>query len=174
MALPTSITLPVSVAGTSDFNGDGRPDIVVTKELSNTAVVFLNTTGVVADVAVRLVARPILSLFNPSIRYDVSVTNNGPEPLDMATVTASLPAPLAASPGQCTPGAGNVTCGFGAIAPGATQSRFFTVPLNLFTMGLPYTVTARRTASTPTDPNPANDQASRRCIVVGPILTSCN
>ncbi|RKG83052.1 FG-GAP-like repeat-containing protein [Corallococcus terminator] len=158
----------------ADWNGDGRPDIVVTQEPANTAVVFLNTTGIVADVAVRLVARPIFSLFNPSIRYDVSVTNNGPEPLDMATVTASLPAPLVASPGQCTPGTRSTTCGFGAIAPGATQSRFFTVPLNLFTLGLPYTVTARRTASTPLDPNAANDQASRRCIVVGPVLTSCN
>ncbi|RYZ41057.1 MAG: VCBS repeat-containing protein [Myxococcaceae bacterium] len=165
---------PASDIDVADWNGDGRPDIVVAKELANTAVVFLNTTGVAADVAVRLVARPIFDLFNPYIRYEVFVTNNGPEPLDMATITASLPVPLAVSSGQCTPGVRSAICGFGAIAPGATQSRFFNVRLNLFTLGLPYVVTARRTASTPVDPNPANDQASRRCIVLGPFLTSCN
>ncbi|RYZ18013.1 MAG: VCBS repeat-containing protein [Myxococcaceae bacterium] len=175
-AQPTvlSTNSPASDIDVADWNGDGRPDIVVTQEQANTAVVFLNTTGVVADVAVRLVARPVFDLFNPYIRYDVSVTNNGPEPLDMATVTASLPAPLTASSGQCTPGARSAICGFSAIAPGATQSRSFTVRLNLFTFGLPYTVTARRTASTPTDPNPVNDRASRSCIVLGPLLTSCN
>ncbi|MBN8467395.1 VCBS repeat-containing protein [Corallococcus exiguus] len=166
---------PASDIDVADWNGDGRPDIVVTKELANTAVVFLNTTGIAADVAVRLDARPTTCNRTPCLRYDVTVTNNGPEPLDMATVTASLPVPLTASPGgDCTPGTRSAICGFGPINPGATQRRSFTVPLNLFTIGLPFTVTARRTASTPVDPNAANDQSSRRCTVIGPLLAFCD
>ncbi|MHA7630475.1 FG-GAP-like repeat-containing protein [Corallococcus sp. M7] len=166
---------PASDLDVADWNGDGRPDIVVTQELANTVVVFLNTTGVVADVAVQLNARPTKCNRTPCLRYDVTVTNNGPEPLDRATITASLPAPLTASTGgDCTPGTRSATCGFGAVAPGATQRRSFTVPLNLFTLGLPYTVTARRTASAPMDPNPTNDSDSSRCIVVGPLLVLCD
>ncbi|MFY2557349.1 FG-GAP-like repeat-containing protein [Corallococcus terminator] len=165
---------PASDIDVADWNGDGRPDIVVAKEQANTAVVFLNTTGAAADVAVRLVARP---LFNHkwSVIYDVYVTNNGPDPLDTATITASLPAPLVAAPGQCTPGDGSVTCSFGAIDPGDTQSRFFTIPGHQFGSGRFYVVTARRTASSPMDPNAANDEASRTCIAFGPFLPPyCN
>lgn len=166
---------PASDIDVADWNGDGRPDIVVTKELAHTAVVFLNTTGAAADVAVRLVARPLFNHFKSSVRYDVYVTNNGPDPLDMATITASLPAPLAATSGQCTPGDGSVTCGFGTIEPGATQRQSFTVPGHLFSIGRFYAVTARRTASSPMDPNAANDEASRTCIAFGPFLPPyCN
>jgi hypothetical protein len=175
-AQPLVLSTPTAASDidVGDWNGDGRPDIVVTLEQSNTVLVFLNTTGVAADVAVYLYAQPILALLNPCIRYTVGVKNLGPDALDMATVVATLPAPLAAVPGQCTPGAGNATCGFGPLAPGAVQSRYFDVPLNLMTVGLPYTVTATRTASSPVDPNPANNQASTRCIVIGPLLTLCN
>ncbi|WP_170300552.1 FG-GAP-like repeat-containing protein [Myxococcus fulvus] len=166
---------PASDIDVADWNGDGRPDIVVTKELANTAVVFLNTTGAAADVAVRLVARPIYKHLKLFVRYDVSVTNNGPDPLDTATITASLPAPLVAEPGECTPGEGSVTCDFGAIEPGGTRSQFFTVPTNLFSSGRFYAVTVRRTSSVPMDPNAANDEASRTCIAISPFLPPyCN
>jgi uncharacterized repeat protein (TIGR01451 family) len=179
-AQPTVIATVSSASdlAVGDFNKDGKPDLVVAKRDANTAVVFLNTTTAqppaMADAAVQLTAQPITVLLNPCIRYTVSVKNNGPAPLTSATVTATLPFPLAAAAGgQCTPGTGNATCAFGAIASGATDSRSFTIPLHLFSLGTPYTVTAKRTASTPTDSNAANDQASRSCLVVSQLLTLC-
>ncbi|MFD8712639.1 hypothetical protein ACFV07_19540 [Streptomyces anulatus] len=37
----------------------------------------------------------------------------------------------------------------------------------------PVTVTGTRTASSPANPNPANDTASATCTVVSVILTTC-
>lgn len=40
-------------------------------------------------------------------------------------------------------------------------------------MRLHLTVTASRTASEPTDPDPTNDSDSASCIVVTPLLVLC-
>jgi hypothetical protein len=41
------------------------------------------------------------------------------------------------------------------------------------TVGLPLSATAVRAASTPTDPNPANDRATANCAVVTGLIILC-
>jgi hypothetical protein len=63
-----------------------------------------------------------------------------------------------------------VTCAYRAIANGAGVDKTFRVPLSLLTLGQ-VTVTGQRTASAPTDPNPANDSAT--CTAISIILVTC-
>lgn len=171
--LPTNH--PVSALTTGDFNSDGRPDLIAAQRAGNTVSVFLNTsTAPKADARVQLFAGPNLGLLTPYIRYEVRVTNNGPAVMNAATVRSVLPAGLSASSSECTASSGTVTCGFGPLAAGAAQSRFFTVPLGLLNIGLPYTVTATRVAGEPEDPNAANNQDSRRCTAISILLVSCD
>ncbi|MEZ0092469.1 hypothetical protein [Streptacidiphilus sp. EB129] len=69
---------------------------------------------------------------------------------------------------------GHVICTLGALADGASTTRTFTVPIGLLTLGWPYAVTATRTASTPVDPNPANDSATRTCTIVTSLIINCS
>ncbi|MEY9871045.1 YVTN family beta-propeller protein [Streptacidiphilus sp. MAP12-33] len=127
-----------------------------------------------ADVGVTLAATPHPALLGGSIVYTVTVTDHGPSALASATVTAQLPAPMAAPSPDCTVTGRNVSCGVGSLAAGASTTRQFTVPVGLLTLGLPYTVTVARTASGPVDLNPANDTASRSCTVLTSLLISCS
>ncbi|MFF3555020.1 hypothetical protein ACFYXL_16640 [Streptomyces tsukubensis] len=90
------------------------------------------------------------------------------------TVTAALPPGVSATclPAGCTTGTGTVTCTFGAIANGAGAAKSFRVPLHLFSLGH-VTVTGTRTASTPADPNPADDTDSATCTVVSVLPATC-
>jgi uncharacterized repeat protein (TIGR01451 family) len=127
-----------------------------------------------ADVAVAMTGTPRLGLLVPSIEFHVAVTNLGPATLSSATITTPLPPGLSATSSNCTPTTGSVACGFGSLPSGSGASAEFSVPLNLLNIGLPYTFTARRTASTPQDPNPANDTATVQCTVVTPLLVTCS
>ncbi|GGL00303.1 hypothetical protein Sme01_37060 [Sphaerisporangium melleum] len=127
-----------------------------------------------ADAAVALTAKPRLSLLVPKIEFTVAVTGNGPGAVRSATVTTPLPAGLSAASGDCAVAAGTVACTVGPLAPGATATRKFTVPIGLLTIGVPYTFTATRTASSPSDPVAANDSARVRCTVVSIVLVTCS
>jgi hypothetical protein len=48
------------------------------------------------------------------------------------------------------------------------------VPVGLLTLGLPYSLTATRAVSSPTDPVAANDHATRTCTVVTSLIISCH
>ncbi|MEU3510478.1 hypothetical protein ABZ733_21755 [Streptomyces longwoodensis] len=96
-----------------------------------------------------------------------------PSPLASGTVTATLPAGATATSGSCTAAGSRVTCTVGALAPGATDTRTFAVPLGALTVGLPYTVTVQRTASSPADPDPSDDTASRTCTVITSLIVTC-
>lgn len=126
-----------------------------------------------ADVAVALTGMPRLGLLVPTIDFHVAVTNLGPATLSSATITTSLPPGLSATSTDCTPSTGSVACSFGNLPSGSGSSAGFRVPLALLSIGLPYTFTARRTASSPQDPNPANDSATIQCTVVTPLLVTC-
>jgi len=43
----------------------------------------------------------------------------------------------------------------------------------VLTVGLPLQATASRTASTPNDPNPNNDNATANCTAITSLLISC-
>ncbi|MET8139709.1 hypothetical protein ABZU32_05295 [Sphaerisporangium sp. NPDC005288] len=127
-----------------------------------------------ADAAVRLTATPKLALLVPKIEFTVGVTGNGPGTVQTATVTTTLPPGLSATPGDCAAVSGAVNCTVGPLAPGATQTRKFSVPVGLLNIGVPYTFTAARTSSSPTDPVAANDTAQVRCTVVSIVLVNCH
>ncbi|MFC4531943.1 hypothetical protein [Sphaerisporangium dianthi] len=127
-----------------------------------------------ADAAVGLTATPKLALLVPKIEFTVRVTGNGPGAVRTAAITTTLPPGLSATSGDCAAGSGAVTCTVGPVAPGATVTRKFSVPVGLLNIGVPYTFTAARTSSSPTDPVAANDGAQVRCTVVSIVLVNCH
>ncbi|MEV4893099.1 hypothetical protein AB0K48_27330 [Nonomuraea sp. NPDC055795] len=126
------------------------------------------------DVAVDLSAQPRLGLLVPYLSYRMTARNAGPGPLTSATLTATLPPGRTAtnlSPG-CTSVPGSVTCAYTALAAGSSASATFRLPLGLLSLGN-VTVTATRTASSPADPNPANDSDDAPCTVVTVLHATC-
>ena len=126
----------------------------------------------VADGAVGLTATPKLGLLVPRLEFTVSVRSLGPGPVQDAVVTTTLPAGLSAS--GCTPGAGTVACAFPDVPAGEARTATFSVPLSLLSLGLPYTFTARQTASASLDPVEADDTAGTTCTVMTTVLVSCH
>jgi hypothetical protein len=124
-----------------------------------------------ADAAVHLSAAPRLGILVPRIDFTVKVTSNGPTAVNSAQVTTVLPPGTSAT--GCAAATGKVTCSFGPIDVGSSSSAKFSVPLSLLNIGVPYTFTATRTASSPHDPVPGNDVSSVRCTVVTVLLVTC-
>ncbi|WP_327389218.1 IPT/TIG domain-containing protein [Streptomyces microflavus] len=127
-----------------------------------------------ADIDVNVAGQPHLGILVPYLTYTLTAHNTGPNAVTSATVKATLPPGAVATnlSTGCTTSTGTVTCTYGAIANGAGTSKSFRVPLHLFSLGQ-VTVTGTRTASAPTDNNPANDSASATCTVVSIVLATC-
>lgn len=131
-------------------------------------------TPAVADIGTIVNAQPNLGILVPYLTYTLTAQNHGPNTATSTTLTATLPAGANATnpaPG-CTAASGTVTCVYGPIASGATASKAFRVPLSLLSLGQ-VTVTAARTTSAPTDPNPGNDTDSATCTVISILLVTC-
>ncbi|MFK0046086.1 IPT/TIG domain-containing protein [Streptomyces sp. NPDC090741] len=127
-----------------------------------------------ADIDVDLAAQPGLSLLVPYLTYTLTAHNTGPGTVTSATLTATLQqgsSATALSPG-CTAMGTTVTCGYGTIAAGAASAKTFRVPLSLLSLGR-VSVSATRTVSAPSDPNPLNDSATATCTVVSVLLATC-
>lgn len=162
---------------------DDNTDTVVRTMPTSTAGPGLVTdwaaasTAPEADIAVTLTARAPLLLAG-AITYTLTATNNGPGALTSGTVTTKLPphtTSVTGLPTGCTYTAATrtVTCTVPALAPTAGTQNTFRANLALLTVGIPLNATATRTASSPADPNPANDQAKARCNVVTGLLILC-
>jgi uncharacterized repeat protein (TIGR01451 family) len=165
-ATTCTATAPPGTVGTVDVQ-------VTTPAGTSAATAADHYTYAAADVSVALTADPQPGLLGARIDYTVTVTNHGPSTLTSATVRADLPVPMAASSSDCATASGTVTCTVSNLASGASAGKHFSVPVSLLTVGLPYTVTASRTASTPVDLNAANDRASRTCTVVTSLIITC-
>ncbi|CAM3451527.1 DUF11 domain-containing protein [Kibdelosporangium persicum] len=126
-----------------------------------------------ADVAVGITATTKQSLLVPKIDVAVRITNKGPGKLRSAEVRGGLTPGLTANAGPGCTGGSVPVCAYGELAPGASATATFSVPLGLLHIGLPYQFSATRTASSPNDPNSANDSASATCKVLTPLLVSC-
>ncbi|WDN57575.1 DUF11 domain-containing protein (plasmid) [Streptomyces clavuligerus] len=113
-------------------------------------------------------------MLNGRIDYTVTLTNHGPRTLASAAVTVGLPSPTGSTSPDCALTTGTATCTATGLAPGASTTRQITVPVGILSLGTPYTVTATRTTSAPTDPNPANDRASRTCTATTGLIISCS
>lgn len=128
-----------------------------------------------ADAAVSLNAAPKLGLLVSKLEFTLGVSNNGPGAVRNAKITTALPPGLSASAtGPCVAGPGNVVCTVNHLAKGASTTAKFSVPLNLLSLGVPYTFTATRTSSDSPDPNAANDSDTTTCTVITPLLVTCS
>ncbi|MFJ9951697.1 beta-propeller fold lactonase family protein [Kitasatospora sp. NPDC091207] len=156
----------------------GAVDVRVTTPGGTSAVVPAGRFTYIAptaDLAVALGANPVGGLLSGRVDYTLTVTNQGPETVTSATVTADLPTGLTSSSTDCTVAAGKLTCAItGPLAKGASVTRHLTVHVGLLNLGRTFTVTATRTASAPTDPVVTNDRASRTCTATLALLISCS
>ncbi|WP_051223783.1 DUF11 domain-containing protein [Conexibacter woesei] len=110
------------------------------------------------------------------VNYHLAVTNNGPAAASGVTITTQLPwAATSIASTTCTYSSSTdqVSCPISSIANGATTSITFRAYFGLLTVGLPLHATATRTASSPTDPNPANDSNGTNCIAITSLLIGC-
>lgn len=136
--------------------------------------ITFTVTGNRADLAVDLDAGPKGALIT-RILYTLNVHNNGPSAAANATVTTRLPIGLVwAGSATCTfaPSSRNITCPVGGLATGGTSAQTFEAVVGLLTIG-PLRATAVRTASTPADPNPANDSSTAVCYAVTTLFVQC-
>ncbi|MDD9380953.1 IPT/TIG domain-containing protein [Streptomyces sp. ZAF1911] len=168
---------PTACTATAPAHAAGPVDVQVTTPGGTSAVTGAGRYTYQlppADIDVDLTAQPGFSLLVPYLTYTLTARNTGPGTVTSATLTATLPSGASAntlSPG-CTAAGSTVTCAYGTIANGATATKTFRVPLGLLSLGR-VTVSATRTASAPTDPNPLNDSASASCTVVSVLLATC-
>ncbi|WP_410644069.1 hypothetical protein [Amycolatopsis sp. lyj-346] len=127
-----------------------------------------------ADVKVALGATGHGGL-NARIDYTLTVTNNGPSAATGIRVVATYPAGLSFASGAGCVRVGTtrtVNCDVASLASGASVTPKFSVNGGLLALGS-YTTTATRTASSPSDPNPANDSASKTCSAVTGLIVTC-
>jgi hypothetical protein len=122
-----------------------------------------------ADLSIDLRAQGIQ--FLTGARYDVVITNNGPDALESATVVVTLEHPIwGTAPTACVTDtvARTLTCSFGPLPAGGTATA--TGYAYYLISGEPrqITATANRTASIPADPNPSNDTDPKSCWYWGP------
>jgi uncharacterized repeat protein (TIGR01451 family) len=137
-------------------------------------VITIAPPSTLADVKVGLGATGHGGL-NARIDYTVTVTNNGPGAASGIRVVATYPAPLSfASATGCTRVGTTRTlnCDFASLASGASATAKFSVNGGLLALGS-YVATAQRTASSPTDPNSANDSASKSCAALTGLIVTC-
>lgn len=137
-------------------------------------VVTITGTPQAADVSVDLDASAS-GLLTSRVTYSITVANDGPAAATGVRVTATYAAGLSyGSSSDCTrvSGTRTVTCDVSSLAPGASETLRFTTNAGLLALGS-FTTTAQRTQSTPTDPNAANDDASRTCTALTSLLVSC-
>ncbi|MEV6521481.1 hypothetical protein AB0M43_06075 [Longispora sp. NPDC051575] len=145
-------------------------------ELLLTPTITLTVRPSAADVGVRLAATSAGLLTN-RIDYTATVGNAGPQPLaeGKLVTTLSTVATSVSSPDGCSLDAGrrSVSCPLGALPVSGSANRRFSVTYPTLTVGLTLNATAVRAFSSPGDPNPANDSAVARCVVVTPLLILC-
>lgn len=168
---------PTACTATAPAHAAGPVDVQVTTPGGTSAVAGAGRYTYQlppADIDVDLAAQPNLSLLVPYLSYSLTARNTGPGTVTSATLTATLPpgtSATALSPG-CTAIGSTVACAYGTIAGGSASTKTFRVPLGLLSLGR-VSVSATRTVSAPTDPNPLNDGATASCTVVSILLVTC-
>jgi uncharacterized repeat protein (TIGR01451 family) len=127
-----------------------------------------------ADIAVSLTASA-RGLLVSRITYTITVRNNGPADATGIRATATYPSGLSYAGSSNCARVGTtrtVNCDIASLASGASTTRSFQADAGLLTLGS-FTTTVQRTASSPSDPNAANDTASRSCTALTSLLVRC-
>jgi uncharacterized repeat protein (TIGR01451 family) len=128
-----------------------------------------------ADLAVAMTGEPQAGLLSLSLKFTITVTNNGPSPLNSATINATVPDGLSVQgSGTCAATGSGAVCPIGVLPVGGKAKAVFSVPIGLLDIGIPFQFSATRATSSPPDPNPANDSASVSCLAVSVLLASCS
>jgi len=112
-----------------------------------------------ADLAVSQIASPSPVTVGATLTYQLTATNNGPDPAAGVTLQDTPPAgatliSTSASPGSCA-GSAPVTCSLGTLAPGASAR--VTIAVRPSQAGA--ATNTASVAGSPTDPNLANNQS---------------
>ncbi|MFJ8473444.1 beta-propeller fold lactonase family protein [Kitasatospora sp. NPDC094011] len=156
----------------------GPVDVQVTTPGGTSAAVAADRFGYTAPSAhlgVALAATPVTGLLGSRVDYTVTLTNQGPDPITAATVSAALPAGLTTTSTDCTVAAGKLTCTLaGPLAKGATTTRHFSTAVGLLSLVSSWDVTAARTGGAPADPSPATSRDTRSCTSVLGLLITCH
>ncbi len=143
-------------------------------ESTDGPVVTIAQPVTVADVKVGLAASGHGGL-NARIDYTVTVTNLGPSAASGIRVVATYASGLSYASGAGCARVGttrNVNCDVASLASGASATAKFSVNGGLLALGS-YTTKAVRTASSPQDPNSANDSASKTCSALTGLIVTC-
>lgn len=130
------------------------------------------TRSATADIKVSLTATPRWGL-SAEVEYVATATNAGPGAATGITLAGNYPGRRLVSASGCTAGpSSTVSCTIPNLASGASTSVRFTTAGSMFSFGSFVTTVARK-ASTPADPNSANDTASRTCKAFTGMLVTC-
>ncbi len=137
-------------------------------------VITIGSPTTVADVGVGLGATGHGGL-GPRFDYTVTVSNAGPSTATGVRVVATYPSGLqfAGANGCARVGSTRtLNCDFASVAPGTSATARFSASGGLLSLGS-FTATATRTASSPGDPNAANDSAAKTCSAVTGLIVNC-
>ena len=137
-------------------------------------VITITPPQTLADIKVALAATGHGGL-STGIDYTVTVTNLGPADASSIRVAATYPSGLQFSSATGCARAGTartVNCDVASLASGTSATAKFSVTAGLLALGS-YTATAQRVSSAPTDPNAANDSASKTCSALTGLILSC-
>jgi hypothetical protein len=163
----------VSAAGLLTRHSRGKDPTVLTTAalvvatLLSSAAIALPPAG--ADISVDFTSSSSTVLL-PGAKLDLSITNHGPDPLTSATVVVQFGATAGSTwPTPCAfdTAAKTLTCTFSALPVGSTATISATVYFGVNGRPTHFFNTATRTASTPSDPNSANDTDTMRCSFSG-------
>ncbi|WP_072481463.1 DUF11 domain-containing protein [Amycolatopsis australiensis] len=127
-----------------------------------------------ADVKVALAASGHGGL-NARIDYTLTVTNDGPSAASGIRVVATYPPGLSFAGGTGCATAGTtrtLNCDVASLASGASTTAKFSLNGGLLALGS-YATTVQRTASSPADPNAANDSAAKTCSALTGLIVTC-
>lgn len=132
----------------------------------------ITITPLGADLGVALTGRARLL---GGVEYTVVVRNNGPAAATGIRVAAALaPGLVFAGSTDCVRVGSTriVTCDVATLGVGASATARFAAVPGVLLIG-PFTTSARLESSTPADPNPSNDTASKTCSALTGLLVRC-
>jgi hypothetical protein len=127
-----------------------------------------------ADLAIVLSVPPGLHV--GSVPYVVGINNLGPDTATSITVTVQLPRQVVSATGpRCIYNRSTdiATCTVGPVIGESAVLWELDARFGALSVGVHPATTATRTASSPADPNPANDSRTVRCLANVSLIIFC-
>jgi hypothetical protein len=158
---PGTVTLQTQLVGDNyAFDTLAGPDLTITPKA--------------ADIGVAMTASPP-GVLTSKITYAITATNTGPGDATAIRLSAKYASGLAYAGSTTCTRVGTtreVTCDIASLPSGASKTVTFSANAGLLALG-PLTTTVTRQASTPADPNAANDKAASTCTALTGLLVRC-